>query len=99
MPVNLTRIGKIAQLTAAQEVELTQRIEASLFASQRLTTMTDSQNAADWTLCRDLRTITRGGGNANNHLAQANLRLMVGLGRCVAEVVTWIQRAPTVAAR
>src|SRR5882757_8639082 len=55
----LRQIGKVALLNAQQEVELAQRIEAGLFASQRLAAMTDSDKTSDPTLYRDLRMIVR----------------------------------------
>ena len=79
--VYLNRIGKIALLTAEQEVELACQIEAGLFASERLATMTDSQKMADPRLCRDLRMIARGGKCAKNQLLEANLRLVVSLAK------------------
>jgi RNA polymerase primary sigma factor len=77
----LRQIGKVALLSAQQEVELAQRIEAGLFASQRLAAMTDADKTSDPTLYRDLRMIVRGGERAKNQVLEANLRLVVSLAK------------------
>jgi RNA polymerase primary sigma factor len=77
----LGQIGKVALLNAQQEVELAQRIEAGLFASQRLAAMTDADKTSDPTLYRDLRMIVRGGERAKNQVLEANLRLVVSLAK------------------
>jgi RNA polymerase primary sigma factor len=77
----LNQIGKIALLTAEQEVDLAKRIEAGLYAAHRLRHADD----ADVPLCpqlrRDLRAIIRDGQRAQNHLLEANLRLVVSLAK------------------
>ncbi|NAZ77557.1 RNA polymerase sigma factor, partial [Kineococcus sp. T13] len=73
----LRLIGRVALLTAAQEVELAQRIEAGLFAEHRL----GSQAVGDPVLQRELRWIVEDGRRARNHLLEANLRLVVSLAK------------------
>ena len=73
----LKQIGKVALLNAEQEVELAKRIEAGLFAEEKL-------NAAakmDMKLKRELWWISQDGKNAKNHLLEANLRLVVSLAK------------------
>jgi len=75
--VYLGQIGKVALLTAEQEVELAKRIEAGVYAAERLRRAEDSTEQLSWQLRRDLRWIIRDGQRAKNHLVEANLRLVV----------------------
>ncbi|MCE0488220.1 RNA polymerase sigma factor [Ornithinimicrobium sediminis] len=73
----LKQIGKVALLNAEQEVELAKRIEAGLFAEERL----NSGDKIDAKLKRELWWISQDGKNAKNHLLEANLRLVVSLAK------------------
>jgi RNA polymerase primary sigma factor len=74
----LKQIGKVPPLTAGQEVELAKRIEAGLFADQKLAE--GSRNlSADARI--DLEQVAEDGRRAKNHLLEANLRLVVSLAR------------------
>ncbi|MHA6749858.1 RNA polymerase sigma factor [Dermacoccus nishinomiyaensis] len=73
----LKQIGKVALLNAEQEVELAKRIEAGLFAEQKL----ESGVKMDMKLKRELWWIASDGKNAKNHLLEANLRLVVSLAK------------------
>jgi RNA polymerase sigma factor (sigma-70 family) len=75
--VYLNEIGKVALLTAADEVELAKRIEAGLYASHLLTAQNDFSAARK----RDLRAIVIDGERAKDHLLRANLRLVVSLAK------------------
>jgi len=75
--VYLNEIGKVALLTAADEVELAKRIEAGLYAEHLLT----AQNRFSATRKRELRTIVIDGERAKDHLLRANLRLVVSLAK------------------
>ena len=77
----LKQIGKVALLTAEQEVELAKRIEAGLFAAERIRKAEDSTEKLSPQLRRDLRWIVRDGKRAKNHLLEANLRLVVSLAK------------------
>lgn len=73
----LKQIGKVPLLNAEQEVELAKRIEAGLFAEDKLA-------AADKLapkLKRELEIIAEDGRRAKNHLLEANLRLVVSLAK------------------
>ncbi|MEU1627904.1 RNA polymerase sigma factor [Streptomyces sp. NPDC020096] len=73
----LKQIGKVPLLNAEQEVELAKRIEAGLFAEDKL-------SAADKLapkLQRELEIIAEDGRRAKNHLLEANLRLVVSLAK------------------
>ncbi len=75
----LKQIGKVALLNAEQEVSLALRIEAGLFAEEKLSGMTASQKTTK--LSRELFEITKDGQRAKNHLLGANLRLVVSLAK------------------
>ena len=73
----LKQIGKVALLNAEQEVELAKRIEAGLFAEEKLS----SGEKIDMKFKRELWWISQDGKNAKNHLLEANLRLVVSLAK------------------
>ncbi|WP_144857656.1 RNA polymerase sigma factor [Marihabitans asiaticum] len=73
----LKQIGKVALLNAEQEVELAKRIEAGLFAEEKLAS---GEKVTD-KLGRELWWIAQDGKNAKNHLLEANLRLVVSLAK------------------
>ena len=73
----LKQIGKVALLNAEQEVELAKRIEAGLFAEEKLAT----SEKIDMKFKRELWWISQDGKNAKNHLLEANLRLVVSLAK------------------
>src|SRR5207302_7661297 len=74
----LKQIGRVRLLNARQEVELAKRIEAGLFAGQKLAE--DSRDLpADARI--DLEQVAEDGRRAKNHLVEANLRLVVSLAR------------------
>jgi RNA polymerase primary sigma factor len=74
----LKEIGKVALLTAQQEVELAMRIEAGLVAEDRLEreATSVSEDEAD-----ELRWTMRDGQRAKRHLVEANLRLVVSIAK------------------
>ncbi|MGO8891653.1 MAG: sigma-70 factor domain-containing protein, partial [Streptosporangiaceae bacterium] len=74
----LEQIGKVPLLSAEQEVELARRIEAGVFAEEKLaegarTLSTDARIDLEW--------IAEDGTRAKNHLLEANLRLVVSLAK------------------
>jgi RNA polymerase primary sigma factor len=73
----LKQIGKVALLNAELEVELAKRIEAGLFAEEKLAT---SKNLAPAER-RDLTWVVKDGARAKSHLLEANLRLVVSLAK------------------
>jgi RNA polymerase primary sigma factor len=73
----LKQIGKVALLNAEQEVELAKRIEAGLFAEEKLA----SSGKPEPRLRRELEWIASDGRRAKNHLLEANLRLVVSLAK------------------
>ena len=74
----LKQIGKVPLLNAGQEVELAKRIEAGLFAEEKLAAgrgvLRPGQSS-------DLEWVAEDGRRAKNHLVEANLRLVVSLAR------------------
>jgi RNA polymerase primary sigma factor len=77
----LREIGKVALLTAELEVELAKRIEAGLFATEKLRLNKVGELKLTPTLKRDLAEIERDGERAKRHLLEANLRLVVSLAK------------------
>ena len=77
----LKQIGKVALLNAEEEVELAKRIEAGLYAAERVRRTEDATEKLSPQLRRDLRWIVRDGERAKNHLLEANLRLVVSLAK------------------
>ena len=73
----LKQIGRVALLNAELEVELAMRIEAGLFAEERL----NSGEKLDRSIKRELEWIAEDGKRAKNHLLEANLRLVVSLAK------------------
>ncbi len=77
----LKQIGKVPLLNAEQEVELAKRIEAGLYASERLRVSDEEGVELSRELQRDLMWVSRDGERAKNHLLEANLRLVVSLAK------------------
>ena len=73
----LKQIGKVPLLNAEQEVELAKRIEAGLFAEEKLA---ESSASLRPEARLDLEWIADD-GRAKNHLLEANLRLVVSLAK------------------
>ena len=73
----LKQIGKVPLLNAVEEVELALRIEAGLFAEDKLAT----KKSIPKQLERELRWVARDGQRAKSHLLGANLRLVVSLAK------------------
>jgi len=74
----LKQIGKVPLLNAEQEVELAKRIEAGLFAEEKLaegraTLRPEARGDLEW--------IADDGRRAKDHLLEANLRLVVSLAK------------------
>ena len=74
----LKQIGKVALLNAEQEVELAKRIEAGLFADEKLN---DDRTKIKTSQLDDFDWIAEDGRRAKNHLLEANLRLVVSLAK------------------
>jgi RNA polymerase primary sigma factor len=75
----LKQIGKVPLLNAAEEVELAMRIEAGLFAEEKLSQMSAAEKTGQLGL--DLQWVARDGQRAKSHLLGANLRLVVSLAK------------------
>ncbi len=74
----LKQIGRVPLLNARQEVDLAKRIEAGLFAGQKLA---DSGRELSADARNDLEQVAADGKKAKDHLVEANLRLVVSLAR------------------
>jgi RNA polymerase primary sigma factor len=90
----LNAIGKVPLLNAEQEVELAQRIEAGLYAEQKLAAATAGKTKGGDgaalvvpkqrmtpALKRDLEWLAQDGQRAKEHLLAANLRLVVSVAK------------------
>ena len=73
----LREIGRIPLLTAAEEVELARRVEAGLFAEEKLSSTPD----LDSRLALDLDRLVVMGRMAKRRLIEANLRLVVSVAK------------------
>nr|WP_223185821.1 RNA polymerase sigma factor [Streptomyces sp. CBMA152] len=73
----LREIGRIPLLTAVEEVELARRVEAGLFAEEKLSTTPDP----DSQLAVDLDKLVVMGRMAKRRLIEANLRLVVSVAK------------------
>jgi RNA polymerase primary sigma factor len=74
----LKQIGKVPLLNAEQEVELAKRIEAGLFAEEKLA---EGGRVLSVDARIDMEWIAEDGTRAKNHLLEANLRLVVSLAK------------------
>ncbi|MGY1665928.1 sigma-70 family RNA polymerase sigma factor [Geodermatophilus sp. SYSU D00696] len=77
----LKQIGKVALLNAEEEVDLAKRIEAGLYAAERMRQVEEEGQKLSPQMRRDLNWIIRDGERAKNHLLEANLRLVVSLAK------------------
>ena len=74
----LKQIGRVSLLNAEQEVDLSERIEAGLYAQHLLDTEGDQ---LDFKRRRELKWAANDGKQAKDHLLEANLRLVVSLAK------------------
>ena len=74
----LKQIGKVALLNAELEVELAKRIEAGLYAAEKLA---DPKAKFSKEMHYDLNRVKKDGERAKSHLLEANLRLVVSLAK------------------
>ena len=75
----LNEIGRTALLDAAQEVDLSKRIEAGVYAEYKLSQPGGSKLPAK--LRRELQAIADDGAQAKAHMLEANLRLVVSVAK------------------
>src|SRR5918992_2383075 len=74
----LKEIGRVALLTAQEEVSLAQRIEQGVFATAELADPTAKLSEAR---VNELRWLEFDGDRAKRHLVEANLRLVVSIAK------------------
>jgi len=77
----LKEIGRVALLNAEQEVELAKRIEAGLFAAEKIRQSDVGELKLTKTVRKDLEWLTADGQRAKDHLLEANLRLVVSVAK------------------
>nr|WP_171162237.1 RNA polymerase sigma factor [Streptomyces sp. I05A-00742] len=76
----LREIGRIPLLTAVEEVELARRVEAGLFAEEKLASLSGTSDL-DTCLALDLDRLVVLGRMAKRRLIEANLRLVVSVAK------------------
>ena len=74
----LKQIGRVSLLNAEQEVDLSERIEAGLYAQHLLDTESEGM---EFKRRRELKWAANDGKRAKDHLLEANLRLVVSLAK------------------
>lgn len=74
----LKQIGRVSLLNAEQEVDLSERIEAGLYAQHLLETQSEGM---EFKRKRELKWAAADGKKAKDHLLEANLRLVVSLAK------------------
>jgi RNA polymerase primary sigma factor len=77
----LKEIGRVALLNAEQEVELAKRIEAGLFAQEKMRQGDAGEIKLTKTVRKDLDWLSADGLRAKDHLLEANLRLVVSVAK------------------
>jgi RNA polymerase primary sigma factor len=77
----LKQIGKVALLSAEEEVELAKRIEVGLYVAERIQPAEPGNGRPTTQRDRDLRRIVQEGKQAKDHLQKANLRLVVSVAK------------------
>ncbi|MCI1901568.1 MAG: RNA polymerase sigma factor [Bifidobacteriaceae bacterium] len=75
----LKQIGRVSLLNAEQEVDLSERIEAGLYAQHLLDT--EGEANMEFKRKRALKWASADGKKAKDHLLEANLRLVVSLAK------------------
>jgi RNA polymerase primary sigma factor len=78
--VYLREIGRVALLTAADEVDLAKRVEAGVFAAERLEQL-ERDGKLGVELRRDLLAVVGDGQRAKQRLIESNLRLVVSIAK------------------
>ncbi|MDR2748697.1 MAG: RNA polymerase sigma factor [Bifidobacteriaceae bacterium] len=74
----LKQIGRVSLLTAEEEIDLSKRIEAGLYAKHLIEEEKKKYSPAKM---RNMRWLIKDGVRAKNHLLEANLRLVVSLAK------------------
>ncbi|MQA86806.1 MAG: sigma-70 family RNA polymerase sigma factor [Streptosporangiales bacterium] len=77
----LKAIGRTPLLTAEEEVDLAKRIEAGLYAEEKLRRAEAGEEDVPEELREDLEALTEDGQRAKAHMLEANLRLVVSVAK------------------
>jgi RNA polymerase primary sigma factor/RNA polymerase nonessential primary-like sigma factor len=77
----LNQIAATPLLTAQQEVDLSKRIEAGLYAAELLRQASEGERELSADESRRLQTVVSDGQRAKDHMIRANLRLVVSVAK------------------
>lgn len=77
----LSKIQKVPLLTAEEEIALAKRIEAGLYATQKMCQLASDGMKLPVQQRRDMQWVCRDGDRAKNHFIEANLRLVYQIAR------------------
>jgi RNA polymerase sigma factor (sigma-70 family) len=77
----LREVGSTPLLTAQDEVDLSKRIEAGVYAAELLRQADEGERRLTPRYARELREVARGGELAKDHMVRANLRLVVSVAK------------------
>jgi RNA polymerase primary sigma factor len=78
---SISGAGRRRLLNARQEVVLAKRMEAGLYAAERLREIEEGEEKISREMQRDLMWIARDGQRARTHLIEANMRLVINLAK------------------
>ncbi|MDQ1670636.1 MAG: polymerase primary sigma factor, partial [Actinomycetota bacterium] len=81
MRVYLNEIGRTPLLSAQQEVELSRRIEAGVYAAELLRRHEAGEDKIPARRRRELAMVADDGADAKDHMLRANLRLVVSVAK------------------
>lgn len=77
----LREIGRTPLLTAEEEVDLAKRIEAGMYAEEKLRVAAEGGEELPTEYRVELKTVAADGNRAKEHMLQANLRLVVSVAK------------------
>lgn len=77
----LKEAGRVPLLTAEEEVSLAKRMEAAVWARQRLEEDEETNTELDWSEEQSLRELVFDGDAAQEHLIRANARLVISVAK------------------
>ncbi len=77
----IIRAGRVSLLDAAQEVDLSKRIEAGLYATELLRSFNEDGIPLNGYTVKELEFVAKDGSRAKDHMLEANLRLVMSIAK------------------